>query len=199
MATTRKVDPLASGRVLVGREGGIAALELVRPRQCEGCHLVSGRPGFATASLEGQWRKLAPRRCGILCSLSDCEQRFHPPARQELFRSPATEPTFGSGGPVNSHQRSYSDGRGGDPRNARDQSPQRGSRRYFSELSGLEYFIIRHLAILTIHPMIESEFSFEELLGFIESRKQPTFWKNIGKAFQKDGRKNVKMSNNKIF
>jgi len=40
--------------------------------------------------------------------------------------------------------------------------------------------------------MIESEFSFEELLGFIESRKQPTFWKNIGKAFQKDGRKNVK-------
>ncbi|KAK4218744.1 hypothetical protein QBC37DRAFT_177784 [Rhypophila decipiens] len=120
------------------------------------------------------------------------EQRSYPPPRQELFRSPATEPAFGAGGTPSNHQRSYSDGRGADPRNARDASPQRGGRRYFSELSGLEYFIVRHLAVLTMHPMVESEFSFEELLGFIESRKQPTFWKNIGKAFQKDGRKNVK-------
>ncbi|KAK0628431.1 hypothetical protein B0T17DRAFT_588549 [Bombardia bombarda] len=122
------------------------------------------------------------------------EQRQHPPARQELFRSPATEPGFGagSGGAFSNHQRSYSDGRGADPRSGGDPSPQRGARRYFSELSSLEYFIVRHLAVLTMHSMVESEFSLEELLSFIESRKPPTFWKNIGKAFKNDGRKNVK-------
>ncbi|KAK3330384.1 hypothetical protein B0H66DRAFT_572464 [Apodospora peruviana] len=121
------------------------------------------------------------------------EQRpYLPPNRQELFRSPATEPNFGSGGAGSNHQRSYSDGRGAEFRAGGEPSPQRGGRRFFSELSGLEYFIVRHLAVLTMHPMVEGEFSLEELLGFIESRKPATFWKNIGKAFQKDGRKNVK-------
>ncbi|KAK0633427.1 hypothetical protein B0T14DRAFT_68319 [Immersiella caudata] len=112
--------------------------------------------------------------------------------RQELFRSPATEPNFKSGGPLAGHQRSHSDGRGRDMRGVGEPSPQRSSRRYFSELSGLEYFIVRHLAVLTMHPMVESEFTLEELLSFIESRKPANFWKNIGKAFKNDGRKNVK-------
>lgn len=43
-----------------------------------------------------------------------------------------------------------------------------------------------------MHPMVESEFTLEELLGLIESRKPATFWKNIGKAFKNDGKKNVK-------
>ncbi|KAK3693843.1 hypothetical protein B0T22DRAFT_53220 [Podospora appendiculata] len=139
------------------------------------------------------------------------EQRSNPPlARQELFRSPATEPFFGAGsgagtgtgagfgfggggggGAISGHQRSYSDGRGPETRATGDPSPQRGTRRYFSELSGLEYFIVRHLAVLTMHPMIESEFTLDELLGFIESRK-PTFWKNMTKAFKPDGKKSTK-------
>jgi hypothetical protein len=114
------------------------------------------------------------------------------PGRQELFRSPATEPNFKSGGPMTGHQRSHSDGRGRDMRGVGEPSPQHSSRRYFSELSGLEYFIVRHLAVLTMHPMVETEFTLEELLGFIESRKPANFWKNIGKAFKNDGRKNVK-------
>ena len=65
-------------------------------------------------------------------------------------------------------------------------------RKYFSELSGLEYFIVRHLAVLTMLPMIEAEFSLEELLGFIESRKPATFWNKFGKAFKNDNKKNVK-------
>ncbi|KAF4500032.1 Rho-type GTPase-activating 1 [Fusarium agapanthi] len=70
---------------------------------------------------------------------------------------------------------------------------ERIGRRFFSELSGLEYFNVRHLAVLTMQPMIEQEFSLEELLSFIESRKQGvTFWKNIGKAFKNDKSKNVK-------
>ncbi|EFX02458.1 Rho GTPase activator [Grosmannia clavigera kw1407] len=67
-----------------------------------------------------------------------------------------------------------------------------GGRKYFSELSGLEYFIVRHLAVMTMQPMIESEFSLEELLDFIESRKPATFWNKFGKAFKNDNKKNVK-------
>jgi len=120
------------------------------------------------------------------------EQRPYQPNRQELFRSPATEPFYGTGGTSSGHQRSHSDGRGAGSRAMGDPSPQRSARRYFSELSGLEYFIVRHLAVLTMHPMVEDDFTLEELLSFIESRKPPTFWKNIGKAFKNDGRKNVK-------
>ncbi|KAL0938923.1 rho GTPase activator [Colletotrichum truncatum] len=110
------------------------------------------------------------------------EQQYKP-GRQELFRSPATDPT--------GHQRSQSAGREAEIR-AGDPLPQRMGRKYFSELSGLEYFIVRHLAVLTLHPAVETEFSLDELLSFIESRKQPTFWKNLGKAFKNDRPKNVK-------
>lgn len=67
-----------------------------------------------------------------------------------------------------------------------DQLPQRGGRRFFSELSGLEYFIVRHLAVLTMQPMLGDEFPLEELLSFIEPRKAATFWKNISKAFKNE-------------
>ncbi|KAM0343364.1 hypothetical protein ACHAPU_008685 [Fusarium lateritium] len=73
-----------------------------------------------------------------------------------------------------------------------DMMPQRIGRKFFSELSGLEYFNVRHLAVLTMQPMVEQEFSLEELLSFIESRKQATFWKNLGKAFKNDKNKSVK-------
>jgi hypothetical protein len=44
-----------------------------------------------------------------------------------------------------------------------------------------------------MHPLVESEFTLEELLNLIESRKPANFWKNIGKAFSnKDRPKNVK-------
>ncbi|KAK4237858.1 hypothetical protein C8A03DRAFT_15635 [Achaetomium macrosporum] len=120
------------------------------------------------------------------------EQRPYPPSRQELFRSPATEPRLGpSAAGGSGHQRSLSEDRVAGTRAFGEPSVQR-TRRYFSELSGLEYFIVRHLAVLTMHPLVESEFTLEELLGLIESRKPATFWKNIGKAFKNDGRKNVK-------
>ena len=115
------------------------------------------------------------------------EQRPNAFARQELFRSPATEPSFGTG-----ESKAYASSRDYDPRGAGETSPQRGGRKYISELSGLEYFIVRHLAVLTLHPMVEQEFSLEELLGFIESRKPATFWNKFGKAFKNDGKKNTK-------
>ncbi|KAI1322190.1 RhoGAP-domain-containing protein [Xylariaceae sp. FL0255] len=109
------------------------------------------------------------------------QAREHQPnkvARQELFRSPATEPVYGAG----AHNRTLSGGR-----------DLKGARKFFSELSGLEYFIVRHVAVLTMQPMLEPDFTLEELLGLIEARKPPTFWNKFGKAFGKnDTRKSAK-------
>lgn len=108
--------------------------------------------------------------------------------RQELFRSPATHPVSGAG-----HQRSQSDGRGEELRLNPEPTPQRVGRKFFSELSGLEYFIVRHVAVLTMQPMLDPEYSLDDLLSLIEARKQPTFWNKFGKAFAgKDNRKNIK-------
>jgi len=103
------------------------------------------------------------------------------PTQQGLFRSASAA----VGRPGGSHQRSLSAGRDED-RGMSDAIPQRGGRRFFSELSGLEYFIVRHLAVLTMQPMLGDEFPLEELLSFIESRKPTTFWKNLSKAFKND-------------
>ncbi|KYK55428.1 hypothetical protein DCS_07391 [Drechmeria coniospora] len=106
--------------------------------------------------------------------------------RQDLFRSTATDRDR-----VSNHQRAQSAGRSADLR-AADPLPTRLTRKFFPELSGLEYFNVRHLSVLTMQPMVEQDFTLEELLSFIESRKQPTFWKNLGKAFKNDKNKNVK-------
>ena len=68
-----------------------------------------------------------------------------------------------------------------------DSAVPRG-KRYFSELSALEYFIVRHVAVLSMESLLEGHYNLDELLGLIESRK-PTFWGKFGKAFKNDGRK----------
>ncbi|PHH86725.1 hypothetical protein CDD83_9828 [Cordyceps sp. RAO-2017] len=115
------------------------------------------------------------------------QQRDRNPRQDPFGRSHAAAEAARS--PV--HQRTQSasrdaDVRGGDPLTARV------VRKFFPELSGLEYFNVRHLAVLTMQPMVEQEFALDELLGFIESRKQATFWKNLGKAFKNDKSKSVK-------
>ncbi|KAI0140987.1 RhoGAP-domain-containing protein [Hypoxylon sp. NC0597] len=102
-------------------------------------------------------------------------------SRQDLFRSATTDPSYGG-----SNERSLSTGRESEQRLLGDQTPQRDGRKFFSELSGLEYFIVRHVAVLTMQPMLEPEFTLEELLGLIEARKAPTFWNKFGKAFGKN-------------
>jgi hypothetical protein len=64
------------------------------------------------------------------------------------------------------------------------------SKRYFSELTALEYFIVRHVAVLQMEPLLEGYFNMEELLSLIESRK-PTIWNIFGRAF-KDNKKGGK-------
>lgn len=65
--------------------------------------------------------------------------------------------------------------------------PSARTKRYFSELTALEYFIVRHVAVLSMEPLLEGQFNMEELLSLIESRK-PTIWNIFGRAF-KDNKK----------
>lgn len=48
-------------------------------------------------------------------------------------------------------------------------------KKYFSELSPMEYFIVRHIAVLQMEPLLRDYYNLEELLALIETRKQ-TFW-----------------------
>jgi len=64
--------------------------------------------------------------------------------------------------------------------------------KYFSELSALEYFIVRHIAVLALETLLKDIFNLEELLELIETRKG-TIWEKFGKAFKSGGeKKNVK-------
>ncbi|KAL5048369.1 hypothetical protein BDW71DRAFT_20671 [Aspergillus fruticulosus] len=70
-------------------------------------------------------------------------------------------------------------------------APAGRGKRYFSELSALEYFIVRHVAVLSMEPLLDGAFTLEELLSLIESRK-PTIWGIFGRAFNKDAKKGGK-------
>ncbi|KAL2381047.1 hypothetical protein RJ035_006591 [Blastomyces gilchristii] len=87
---------------------------------------------------------------------------------------------------VNGHQREVSG-----PTDTRGGAPAPRTTKYFSELSALEYFIVRHVAVLSMEPLLEGHFNLEELLGLIESRK-PTIWNIFGRAFKNEGRKGGK-------
>ncbi|KAK5446233.1 Rho-type GTPase activating protein Rga1 [Exophiala xenobiotica] len=84
---------------------------------------------------------------------------------------------------VNGHQRGTS---GGNDLLAGEPSPLR-TKRYFSELSALEYFIVRHVAVLAMQPLLEGEYTLEDLLGLIETRKQ-TFWGKVSRALRNDSK-----------
>ena len=109
-------------------------------------------------------------------------------ARHELFRTSITEPKL-----LNGHQRNFSSSNPLDQPAPGEPSPQRrdAGKKYFSELSALEYFIVRHVAVIAMQPMLEGHFTMEELLNLIETRK-PTFWNKMGKAFKNDGKKGGK-------
>ncbi|KAF8846919.1 RhoGAP-domain-containing protein [Acephala macrosclerotiorum] len=94
---------------------------------------------------------------------------------------------------LNGHQRNISSGNELDQATG-EPSPQKPQgKKYFSELSALEYFIVRHVAVITMQPMLEGHFTMEELLNLIESRKPANFWNKMGKAFKgNDGKKGGK-------
>lgn len=62
-------------------------------------------------------------------------------------------------------------------------SLQMRAKTYFSELSALELFIVRHIAVMSLEPLVKDQFNMEELLDLIETRKGG-FWGKFGKAFK---------------
>lgn len=103
-------------------------------------------------------------------------------ARNHLLPSEGDAPRL-----LNGHQRGAS---GGNDLLAGEPSPLR-TKRYFSELSALEYFIVRHVAVLSMQPLLEGHFTLEELLGLIETRK-PTFWGKVSRALKNDSKNKKK-------
>lgn len=68
-----------------------------------------------------------------------------------------------------------------DPDDPSGQSyPVERTKKFFSELTALEYFIVRHVAVLQMQPMLEGHMTLEDLLLLIETRKQ-TFWNKLFK------------------
>ena len=61
-------------------------------------------------------------------------------------------------------------------------------RQYLSELSALELFIVKHLAVLTLAPVVSEYFTLEELLDLIGQRKQ-TLWGRFVKGLKTDKKK----------
>lgn len=99
-------------------------------------------------------------------------------ARNQLVSS-GRQPKLLSG-----HQRDLGGSRGKDGVSSGDYPVQR-TKRYFSELSGLEYFNVRNIAVLQMEPLLEGHFNLDDLLGLIEP-KRPTFWGKFGRAFKND-------------
>ncbi|KAL8882215.1 MAG: hypothetical protein Q9198_000749 [Flavoplaca austrocitrina] len=152
-------------------------------RKTQGFQIVEDRDasGFATTDLTfGNHEALTlddiPR---IVAAEQAKEQRPNASkyARNQLIGSTPHQPKLLSG-----HQRNFSDGQ--QLETGADASTQR-PKRYFSELSALEYFIVRHVAVLSMEPLLDGHFTLEDLLGLIETKK-PTFWGKFGKAFKND-------------
>jgi hypothetical protein len=82
---------------------------------------------------------------------------------------------------VSAHRRDQSGGQDLDNLGPEGHRPKR----FFSELSPIEYFMVRHVAVLSMEPLLEGHYNQEELLDLIETRK-PTFWGKFGKAFKNE-------------
>ena len=66
-------------------------------------------------------------------------------------------------------------------------------KRYFSELTALEYFIVRHVACLAIAPLLpEGCFNQEELLALIEEGGKTSFWHKMGIKRNNNQNKNIR-------
>jgi hypothetical protein len=65
------------------------------------------------------------------------------------------------------------------------QQPSQTHRRilFMAELSALEYFIVRHVAVVKMQPFVADQYSTSELLDMIRNRKT-TFWNKLFSSFK---------------
>ncbi|KAI8055076.1 hypothetical protein BDF22DRAFT_618310 [Syncephalis plumigaleata] len=65
-----------------------------------------------------------------------------------------------------------------------------GARQYLSELSALHAFIVRHIAVMLMAPLVQDYFTMDELLELVDPQKN-TFWSRF-KTSLKQGKKAAK-------
>ncbi|KAF2754120.1 rho GTPase activator [Pseudovirgaria hyperparasitica] len=97
---------------------------------------------------------------------------------------------------INGHRRDFSGGQ--ELEMAAAGEPMTRPKKYFSELSALEYFIVRHIAVLSMEPLLEGKFNQEELLDLIETKRN-NFWAKFGKAFKPDSKQKGPTKKKGIF
>lgn len=103
-------------------------------------------------------------------------------AQHNMFRNSINEPKLMG---VGTHQRTLSNGHELNNMPSPDEGHDKvaGGKRYFSELSALEYFTVRNLAVINMRSLLEGYFTVDELFGLIEPQKA-TFWNKLGKTFK---------------
>jgi hypothetical protein len=69
---------------------------------------------------------------------------------------------------------------------------QQHHKKYISELTPVELFSVRHIAVLLLEQTLSDYFTQEELFDFIEVKKNPTIWEKFGKAFGNDKQRKPK-------
>jgi hypothetical protein len=62
-------------------------------------------------------------------------------------------------------------------------NPEQSKKKYLSELSALEYLVVRHMAVLYMEPLLDGQFTQQELIDLIET-KRPSIWDRFNKAFK---------------
>jgi hypothetical protein len=72
---------------------------------------------------------------------------------------------------------------------ARTGDYQRGI--FFSDLSALQYLVVRHIAVVKIEPHLKDVFTMEELLDMIESKKA-SLWDKFVTSFKQGNKNRVK-------
>lgn len=65
--------------------------------------------------------------------------------------------------------------------------------RYLSELSALEHFIVRQMAVVCLHPLLEEYYSLDELMELVEMRKL-SIWEKVVQSLKGGSKKSSSSS-----
>jgi hypothetical protein len=156
------------------------------PEDDDTTYHVEGRPDMNFGHPDALTLDDIPR---IVAAEQAKEQRpnAYKHARNQIL-SPGREPKLQS--QHHQHQRDINGSQDEGPNAQSSRTPR--AKRYFSDLSALEYFIVRTIAVLELQTLLEGQFNAEELMSLVESTRKPSFWDKVGKVFKNDKPKGIK-------
>ncbi|KAI9493628.1 hypothetical protein BDB00DRAFT_821838 [Zychaea mexicana] len=104
--------------------------------------------------------------------------------------SPAAASTVVTGGGIVAPQEPVIDT---PPTRARTQSYEKikpiGKSSYLAELSALNHFMVKHIAVLYLEELMREHFTLEELADLIDDKKNPTLWGKFVTSLKTGGNK----------